>query len=205
MLLSGLRMQLEEAFPAAEICCFSNPDKAQHHLDWNVVDLLITDLEFASDCGIDLAKKLKSDYPALKVVAYTSHKTASILKQIRPSKFNSYICKEASPQELINIIHRVLKVSANTFTKSSCYYDIKQMTNQAQNNFFSSDYKSNNSLTPTEKLICEMICNNSLIQNKGLAKQLNISENTLKKHITSIYKKLSVKSKEGIKLHFDSV
>ncbi len=70
-----------------------------------------------------------------------------------------------------------------------------------ENKFFSSEYEREISLTPTENKVCQLIAVNPKVDNTILAKQMEMKLNTLKKHITSIYKKLDVHSKEGVVIY----
>jgi len=199
VLLFGLREILVSKLDINSIGGFCMPTKAMDQVKWSETDLLIADLEFKNgECGIDFVKKLRVRYPKLRVIAYSSHKIFSVLNELKRSGFNSYVCKEMPVKELIYTIGIVMKQSANGFYESDSYRKFMHDRKTVENKFFSSTYEKQVSLTPTEKRVCEMIALNPHIDNLILANSLDMKLNTLKKHITSIYKTLNVKSKEGI-------
>jgi DNA-binding NarL/FixJ family response regulator len=199
VLLYGLIEIVESKFELDSIEGFCTPTKAESHVNWQDVDLLIVDLEFKNgDCGINFANCLRKAYSKLRIIAYSSHKIFSVLNQLKRNGFNSYVCKEMPIKELINTIDVVIKQSVNGFYESDSYRKFMHDRKTVENKFFTSLYEKQVSLTPTENKVCQLIAINPKLDNTILAKQMEMKLNTLKKHITSIYKKLDVKSKEGI-------
>ena len=205
VLLSGLIDLVENKLEVSSVKGFCTPLKTECHVDWQSVDLVIVDLEFKNgDCGIEFANKLRREYPDLRIIAYSSHKIFSILNQLKRNGFNSYVCKERPIKELIDTINKVTKQSVNVFYESDSYREFMHDRKIVENKFFSSTYEKHVSLTPTENRVCQLIAANPKIDNTILAKQMEMKLNTLKKHITSIYKKLDVHSKDGIVLFVET-
>jgi DNA-binding NarL/FixJ family response regulator len=205
VLLYGLTEILENKLNDSFIKGFCTPAKAELETNWAETDLLITDLEFKNgESGLDFTKRLRSRFPGLKAIAYSTHKIFSILNELKRSGFNSYVCKEMQVKELMEAVEMVMKQSPKLFYETNSFRTFMHDRKTVEKKFFTSDYERNVSLTPTEKLVCERIAKNSRIDNSELANELNMQLNTLKKHITSIYKKLGVKSKEGISLFVEN-
>lgn len=59
------------------------------------------------------------------------------------------------------------------------------------------EVKNNFELTPRQDQICNLICNRG-ITNKAIARALNISESTVKLHVTGILKKIGAKNRAQI-------
>ncbi len=202
VLLYGLIEIIESKLEVSSIEGFCTSAKSEYHAKWLETDLLIADLEFKNgECGIDFVKKLRVRYPKIRIIAYSSHKIFSVLNKLKRSGFNSYVCKEMPVKELINTIGMVMKQSPNVFYESGSYRKFMHERKTVENKFFSSKYERDISLTPTERVVCERIADMPKIDNSILAKDLNMKLNTLKKHITSIYKKLDVHSKEGVVIY----
>lgn len=205
VVLYGLIEILENKLQASSIKGFCTPTKAECQVNWQSVDLVIVDFEFKSkDCGINFAKSLRSKYSNLRIIAYSSHKIFSVLNQLKRTGFNSYECKEMPIKDFITTINRVLNQPVNYFYESESYKKYMLERKTVENKFFSSKYERDISLTPTERAVCNKIIFTPKIDNSVLAKELDMKLNTLKKHITSIYKKLDVRSKEGIALALES-
>jgi len=199
VLLYGLTDILEDKLDDPLIKGFCTPAKAELETNWTETDLLITDLEFKNDeSGLDLTKRLRSQFPKLRIIAYSTHKILSILNGLKKNGFNSYVCKEMPVKELLVSIDKVMQQTPKVFYESNSYKTFMHERKLVEEKMFASSYERNVSLTPTEKLVCKKISQNPQITNLDLAIDLKIELNTLKKHITSIYKKLGVKSKEGI-------
>jgi len=205
VLLYGLVEIVEGKFELASVEGFCTPTKAESHVHWQHVDLLIVDLEFKNgDCGIDLVNRLRRTYSNLRIIAYSSHKIFSVLNQLKRNGFNSYVCKEMPIKELIYTIDMVMKQSDKVFYESDSYRKFMHDRKTVERKFFTSIYEKQVSLTPTENRVCQLIAVNPKVDNTILARQMEMKLNTLKKHITSIYKKLNVHSKEGIVLFVDT-
>ncbi|PXX97045.1 hypothetical protein DF185_18650 [Marinifilum breve] len=202
VLLHGLTDILENKLDDPFIKGFCTPAKAELETNWTEVDLLITDLEFKNDeSGLDLSKRLRERFPKLRIIAYSTHKIFSILNELKKNGFNSYVCKEMPVKELLLSIDKVMQQSSKVFYESNSYKSFMHERKVVEKKVFTSNYERNVSLTPTEKLVCKKISENPQVANIDLAIDLKMELNTLKKHITSIYKKLGVKSKEGIFLY----
>jgi len=206
VLLYGLTDILKNKMDVSSVKGFCTPAKAELEVNWTDTDLLITDLEFKNgDNGLSFAKRLRSHFPELRTIAYSTHKIFSILNELRRSGLNSYVCKEMPMKELLEAIDIVMSQSPKSFFETNSFKTFMHDRKLVEEKFFTSNYERNVSLTPTEKMVCEKIAVNPRIDNLELSVQLNMQLNTLKKHITSIYKKMNVHSKEGMLIAFESL
>lgn len=206
LVLQGLEQQLQNHFNAKKVEAFLSPRKSECRVNWKAVDLLLCDLEFASgECGIGFVTQLRERYPSLRIVAYTTHKVFSVINKIKPSGFNAYVCKGAPIKELIKTISTVLDAPPASFIDSDSYNTLFNMKEGIGDKIFTTNFDISKSLTPTEKRICQKISDDPTLSNRKLAADMNIGVNTLKKHISNIYQKLGVKSKEGIQIRFKSI
>jgi DNA-binding NarL/FixJ family response regulator len=177
----------------------SNINEAECIVFKNKIDLLILDLELKDGaCGINFYKNIKTKFPNLKAVAYTSFSSLHILKQIQDAKFNSYVFKQDEIRYLNEAILKVSENTSDTFYKSSSFNKQLDKFEGCINKFFNKSYSVDKSLTKQEKLIMDIVDKDPTISNSQIADMTDSKVNTVKKHITSIYKKLCVNSKEGI-------
>lgn len=193
-------------FPESEIECFSSPKRALMHIQNRKADVMTVDLEYSDgSCGINFVSEVRKFNDTTRIVAYTSHKVFQILNSLKKAGFNSYVCKESIDRELIDTIEYVLKKSVNSFYESPSFKNNIDEHILIEEKFFSSEYEKLKTLTKTEVKAIDIITNNREISNEDLAENLGIKTTTVKKHITNIYNKIRVSSKEGIALFFNHI
>ncbi|MCL3780272.1 response regulator transcription factor [Prolixibacteraceae bacterium JC049] len=190
---------LSSLFPNAEIKTFTYPSKALKDIMVNTIDLVLIDLQYNNkENGIDFIREVrqKRDF---KAIAYTSHNDSGILKNVRSAQFTSYLNKDVEEEELIRTVLTVVQNNSLQFYESESYLKHKRAINDTEDRFFCTDFEKESALTQTEKRVVQNIAENEQSNNEELADMMNIHVTTLKKHITHIYKKLSLKSKDGVR------
>ncbi len=193
---------LKEMFPEASVKGFDSPSKALLFIQNRHVDFMLVDLEYNNqEDGISFVKKVKQKNNTIKCVAYTSHKITQVLKDIREAGFNSYLNKDVSEKEMLETIDAVMERPFDVFYESTSYLKQKKTIEEQASKYYSSDYEKLKSLTKTEKKALQLISQENTSSNDQLANKLGIQLNTMKKHLTNIYRKLNVKSKDGL-MHF---
>ncbi len=206
VLRDALLNYLTTKYEPENIEAFCTPKNATDYIRKNRIDLIIVDLEYKDDsCGLKFVKNFRKSNKETKLIAYTSHKVFSIISELKSCGFNSYICKEESFDQLTLTIDRVMKKSSNSFFESPSYVQFMNERNTVTDKFFNTTYEQDHSLTPTERRVSNYVKQDPKLSNTELSKKLDIKLNTLKKHITSIYKKLNVSSKEGIALFLQNM
>ncbi|MFA8434076.1 MAG: response regulator [Marinifilaceae bacterium] len=202
LLKTAMEGMLLTLLPNAKIQSFSYPSLALPIVQNHPVDLMLVDLEYSNgECGIQFVKEVKQKRSQIRAIAYTSHKLNQILKDIRNARFNSYINKDANEGEVSETIEAVLQRPENSFYESSSFIKHRKTIEEQEARYYSSDYEKLKSLTKTEKKAFQLIAEENTSSNSQLAEKLGVQLNTLKKHMNHIYRKLGVKSKDGIK-HF---
>ncbi|MEL7656721.1 MAG: response regulator transcription factor, partial [Bacillota bacterium] len=73
----------------------------------NPADILILDISMPKRSGLDVAKNLMKQYPDLKIIFLTMHKSEEILAEAFESGARGYVLKENAFEELIKAIHTV--------------------------------------------------------------------------------------------------
>ena len=202
----GCEIPYRNIFPDANIDTFSFPSKAKSFLENRQVDLLIIDLEYNNgECGINFVRQLNSGRKKIRAVAYTSHQVNQILLDIKKSGFTSYLNKDVSTSEICAEVDKILSLKANQFYESASYCKHRNALIEKQNKYFCSDYEKLKSLTKKEKNALILIAEDHTASNEQLASKLGIQLNTMKKHLSNIYSKLNLKSKDGLKIFKERV
>jgi DNA-binding NarL/FixJ family response regulator len=70
------------------------------------VDLLILDLSLPGRSGLELLRRLSVRRPELKVLVFTMHDGAAMVRQCLGAGAAGYVTKSSAPQELVDAVHR---------------------------------------------------------------------------------------------------
>ncbi|MCR5184789.1 MAG: response regulator transcription factor [Bacilli bacterium] len=134
------------------------------------VDIVLTDIITKNNHNaLDYIPAVKKEFPNVKVVVITSFPDISFIDKAKKVGANSFIYKNASTKELVNLIR-------NT---SSGYiiYPNQERTNA----------ELLRSLTPTEMKVLRLYCAGN--DRTEIAKELSTSVSSVKNHISSILEK----------------
>ena len=138
-------------------------------------DVTILGLRMPDSCAIDDLDNYFTQDPKAKIIVLAEHAgDAEITKALKKGALG-YICKDVTPQELIDAIRTV--ASGKKFIP----VDVASIL---------SEHVGSEELTPAEANILRMIVGG--MSNKEIAFALDISENTVKTHARNIFDKLGV-------------
>lgn len=71
------------------------------------VDLLILDLSLPGRSGLELLRRLSVRRAELKVLVFTMHDGAAMVRQCLRAGAAGYVTKSSAPEELVDAVHRV--------------------------------------------------------------------------------------------------
>ena len=153
-------------------------------------DVLITDVNMKELSGIELAKKIKEQYPEIKILALSMHGDRETISEMLEVGINGYVLKNTGKEELTNAI---IKISNGE------YFFSNEVTSEMLKEVVSEPKPSQKefvSLTPREKEIVKLI---SLeMNNARISTELFISERTVETHRKNIFRKTQTKSVAGL-------
>lgn len=144
-------------------------------------DIVIMDCKINDISEIDAIEKLHSENVGIKIIFLTSEFDVNQAVKAMNSNVDGYILKNISFEEFYDIVVSVL--NGTQYIDSSVINSINRYLAENDNN-------NNVELTHREIEILEMIVSGSL--NKEIAAALNISERTVKNHVSSLFKKIKV-------------
>ena len=170
-------------------------DEVLSKIDTLPPDVALMDIDGPSDSGLTLAKRIKQRSPSIAVVVLTSNPSDAQLFQALKAQAMAYLNKEITADQLANIIRRVargehpINESLTTQPKvaEQVLHQFQELTWRSEAEGFISP------LTPREKEILNYIAQGYL--NKEIAIELDISEQTIKNHVTSILRKLNANAR----------
>ncbi|MQY73821.1 MAG: response regulator [Dehalococcoidia bacterium] len=158
-------------------------------------DVALLDIDTPSDAGLKLVRKIKQHLPTIGVVVLTSNPDDAQLFQALKAQAVAYLGKEVTASELVNTIRGVSRgehpINESLTTRPKL---AEQVLQQFQELSLRSEAESFISpLTPREMEILQYIAQGYL--NKQIAAELDISEQTIKNHVTSILRKLNANAR----------
>lgn len=158
-------------------------------------DVAIVDLDAAPDSGLSLAHRIKQVTPSTAVVVLASDTSDAQLFKVIRSQASAYLSKDVSSEELCDVVRRTasgehpINESLNNRPKVA-----QHILHQFQE--LSQQREVESLISPLTSRETEVI--NYMAQgyaNKQIAVKLDISEQTIKNHVTSILSKLDANAR----------
>ena len=144
-------------------------------------DILLLDINMPNMNGIDVLKELKEKNDPLKVLILTVHSEVEYLVKAVDIGANGYILKDSGSAELKHAINTV--IDEGSYIQPNL---IPALNSRLINRDM--DKEKLASLTKREvEILTQVACG---MFNKEIAVNLNISERTVKNHISNIFKKI---------------
>lgn len=144
-------------------------------------DILLLDINMPNMNGIDVLKELKEKNDPLKVLILTVHSEVEYLVKAVDIGANGYILKDSGSAELKQAINAV--IYEGSYIQPNL---IPALNSRLINRDM--DREKLASLTKREvEILTQVACG---MFNKEIAVNLNISERTVKNHISNIFKKI---------------
>jgi DNA-binding NarL/FixJ family response regulator len=182
----ALKYILNSVLPSATTQETTNYVETKAVLAKQKFDLVFLDLNMPDSNELTDLALLKKLYPHVPIVVVSAHEAPDIIRTCLAYNASGYIVKSSSPTEIKLAIQNIL--AGETYRPSWIdlqYYEAQEQTSIAADQV--------GTLTPSQLKILIEIGKGKL--NKQIAYDLNISEATVKAHITSIFKKLSINNR----------
>ena len=139
-------------------------------------DLLLVDISLPDMNGLELTRVLRSQYPSLKVLVLSMYDNYEYVSESVRSGASGYVLKNAPSREIIAAIEAI--TSGGTFYSA----EIAQR--------LIADKNTDNELTPRESQVLYKMAQG--LNNKEMARELDISVRTVETHRLSIRRKLNI-------------
>ena len=153
-------------------------------IDYENIGMIIIDPRNEYENLVSYIEKIKKKYPEVKVVVIDVRKRANLFKRLIKSKIEGYIVDVLNRDEFAYIIHKIII--------GKKFYDLDLLEELLQED----DKKGRQNLTIRENEILNLV--GSGLNNKEISQKLFITENTVKKHVSSIFTKLGFKNRKEV-------
>lgn len=156
-------------------------------------DVVLTDIRMPVLDGIQAIREIKARWPDVRVVILSSFVSDGYVVEGLMAGADGYMLKDASPAALISGVIAV--AAGEQVIEPSVTQHVMEMIgkeNRERN-------RSYDGLTPRELQMLVMIARGLVA--KEIARELRISEKTVRNHVSSIYRKLNIYDRSRIVLY----
>jgi len=158
-------------------------------------DVILLDINMNELNGIETLKKIKAYGSKTKIIMLTVYDDVEYISQSVNLGANGYVLKDSDSDTLIKTI-KIVNEGGSYIQPTLATQLIKHMTNEKKN---TNDKKLLELLTRRELIVMKEI--SSGLNNKSISKKLNISEKTVKNHVSSILKKLELQDRTQVAIY----
>lgn len=139
-------------------------------------DLLLVDISLKDMNGLELTRALRREYPSIKILILSMYDNYEYVSESVRSGASGYVLKNAPSREIIAAIEAI--ASGGTFYSAEIA------------SILAADRHTDSELTPREsQVLCKMVQG---LNNKEMARELDISVRTVETHRLSIRRKLNI-------------
>ncbi len=183
MLREGIKQLIEFDEEINVVAQASNGEECVEAFNNSDIDVCVLDINLPDTTGTHLLRELKKNHKSTKYLMLTVHNEVEYLLEAFDNGANGYILKDSGSGELIKAIKSVF--SGERYIQPSLVPMLNARLLRRED-----DNDKAKDITKREKQILVSIALGR--SNKDIAEEFDISERTVKNHITSLFKKINV-------------
>jgi DNA-binding NarL/FixJ family response regulator len=142
-------------------------------------DVVLMDLEMPGMDGIEATRRIRSADPEVNVVVLTAFSDRGRILDAIDAGAVGYLLKDTEPDDLISGLHAAARGESPLAPKAA------QALVSAR-----AEQQTDADLTPREREVLALLADG--LPNKLIARRLDISEKTVKAHLTNIFQRIGV-------------
>ena len=150
-------------------------------------DIVLLDLHLPGASGFSALVHVRAQYPAIPIMVVSAHEETSVIQRSLAHGAVAYIPKSAPPAHIGQALHAVLAGDSSVPPNLPLSLNDPRARDEAD---FAERIKT---LTPQQFRVLMMVAEGLL--NKQIAYTLEVSEATIKAHVTAIFRKLGVQNR----------
>jgi len=187
---AGTRQSLENLLAEAPelrfLGAYTTAEEALQGMAARRPDVALVDINLPGMSGIECVRKLKAQFPMLKVLMLTTYEESDLIFNSLRAGASGYLLKKTAPVELLPAIEQVHSGGAPMSMQIARkvvehFHELRQNAPDVEK------------LTPREQETLALLAKGFLY--KEIGDQLGVSVNTVKRHLHAIYEKLHVQSR----------
>ena len=152
-------------------------------------DVLVMDISMPEMNGLKATRKLKAEFPDIKILTLTRHSDDSFLEQLIAAGASGYVLKQSAPAELVHAIRAV--GGGNAYLDSS-------LTGKLMGGYAGRGLRGDRQadITDRESEVLRLIAVG--YSNKEIAGQLDLSVKTVEAHKANAMRKMNMRGRIDI-------
>ncbi|RZJ46463.1 MAG: response regulator transcription factor [Flavobacterium sp.] len=151
-------------------------------------DIILLDLNMPKLDGISTLKRLKENYPNIKVIILSNYHQSQLIKETKALGASGYVLKNGSKSDLLAAIE--------TVQSGKLYFPEAEEINLDTQRVFTDEFMKKHQLTKREVEIIRLVCEE--LSSKEIGDKLFIAEFTVTTHRRNILSKLGLKNTPGL-------
>jgi DNA-binding NarL/FixJ family response regulator len=166
-------------------------DEAVDVLQANSHDVALVDIRMPGRDGLELLREIRSNGPTLPVIMLSSYDNGEYVKAALAEGAAGYLLKDTTPEDLEPAILAALSGSGNVLSPRAVrnLFEGPNLLDEASPASAIPDA----GLTPRESEVLQLLALGHT--NREIARQLFLSEKTVKAHLAAVFRKLGVSNR----------
>ncbi|CAN5746737.1 response regulator transcription factor [soil metagenome] len=188
IVIDGIKSLLEDNPSFSIVACSDSPVHLLEILQHEPIDILLTDIMMPEMNGQELAKQVRKQFPAVKILALSMSGQGQIVSEmINDADICGYVLKNIDKEELSAAILKI--AGGGIYFGEQILQELERYSNMRKEN-------DEAHLTQREVEIIRLI--EKELSNKEIADTLFISERTVETHRKNIFRKTKTSSVIGL-------
>ena len=187
LILDGLKSLLKVEKGLEIVATATNGIEALESLRETEIDVVVLDIDMPIMNGLETAKRIREQYPKIKVLILTMHNDIKYIKAIIAAGAHGYILKNRGKEELVSAI-KVIVSGEEYYGEAVTRSIIKGMKED--------DKKKEAKLTKREIDVLKLIADGKTTPQ--ITKELFIASSTVETHRRNLLEKTGVTNSKGL-------
>ncbi|MEZ4706722.1 MAG: response regulator transcription factor [Caldilineaceae bacterium] len=161
----------------------TNSDEVRALCQKHKPDILLLDLNMPGASAVHTVRYLKENFPGLKILILTAYDDEAYIRGMTMLGIEGYLLKDEAPNTVIRAVRAVME-GHSWFSRTILDKLIHIQP---------SIYSTTEQLTTREQDLLTMLSRG--LDNIGIAKELNLAEQTVRNYLSRLYSKLGIASR----------
>ena len=188
----GLAHIVEHGIPGVDVVEAGNASAALAAMRQETADVALIDVRLPDLDGLELLRAMKREWPTVPVIMLSTHENAPYVKRALSDGAAGYLLKDATPEDLHRAIDAAISGDGDLLSPRAIQtlFDDLVSSSRSPAGSAGSSPLAGYHLTHREHQILALLAEGR--SNRSIATNLFVSEETVKAHVGSIFRKLGV-------------